>query len=106
MKIKGLNRNILLIISAIVIILILGIGGAAFYGILFPPVWNEQLAYKNSTGQYQIVTMYRNATDISYANLTKFLADNDIEGLVYGDNEYRPVEYAAMLHDKAEARRH
>lgn len=93
----------ILIISAIVIILILGIGGVVTYGILFPPVWTEQLAYKNSTGQYQTVTMYRNATDVPYNNLTNFLDANDIESLIYADTDYKPVEYAALLHDKAEA---
>jgi hypothetical protein len=96
-------NKILLAISAIVILLILSIGGVVTYGILFPPVWTEQLAYKNSTGQGQVITMYRNATDVSYNNLTSFLTANDIEHLVYADPGYRPVEYAALLHDKAEA---
>lgn len=96
-------NKLLLVISAIVILLILSIGGIVTYSILFPPVWTEQLAYKNSTGQYQAVTMYRNATDVSYDNLTIFLAANDVEPLVYADPDYRPVEYAALLHDKAEA---
>ncbi|BAI61853.1 conserved hypothetical protein [Methanocella paludicola SANAE] len=47
--------------------------------------------------------MYRNATDVTYENLTIFLAANDIEYLVYADPDYKPVEYAALLHDKAEA---
>ena len=47
--------------------------------------------------------MYRNATNVPYNNLTTFLEANDIEPLVYADPVYRPVEYAALLHDKAEA---
>jgi len=93
----------LFIISAIIVILILGIGGVVTYGILFPPVWTEKLPYKNSSGQYQTVTMYRNATDVTYENLTVFLNANDIEYLVYADPGYKPVEYAALLHDRAEA---
>ncbi len=50
-----------------------------------------------------MVTLYRNATDVSYDNLTAFLAANDIEQLVYADPGYKPVEYAALLHDKAES---
>ncbi len=98
-----IKKNIILIISAIIVILILGVGGVVTYGILFPPVWTETLPYKNSTGQYQTVTIYRNATDVTYDNLTIFLAANDIEYLVYADPDYKPVEYAALLHDRAEA---
>jgi hypothetical protein len=47
--------------------------------------------------------MYRNATDVTYDNLTVYLSINDIEYLVYADPDYKPVEYAAFLHDKAEA---
>lgn len=97
------NKNILLIVVAIISLLILSAGGFVVYGVLFPPIWEEQLPYKNSTGQYQMITQYRNATDVSYDNLTLFLAANDIESLVYADTGYRPVEYAAILHDRAEA---
>lgn len=81
----------------------MSVGGVVTYGILFPPVWSEQLAYKNSSDQFQMVIMYRNATDVSYNNLKSFLSANDIEQLVYADSSYRPVEYAALLHDKAES---
>jgi len=57
----------------------------------------------NSTGQYQSITNYRNATDVSYENVTSFLMTSGVEEMVYNDSSYRPVEYAALLHDDAEA---
>ncbi len=75
--------------------------GGRVYAAL-PPVWTEQLPFENSTGQYQSIVMYRNATDVTYDNLTKFLKSDDIESLVQAEPGYKCVEFAVRLHDDAE----
>ena len=100
----GLNNKILLISGialSIILVLMLGTG---VYVIFFQPVWTEQLPFKNSTGQYESVIVYRNATDTSYANLSLFLATDGpgLESMVYSDTSYKCVEYAVLLHDDAE----
>lgn len=84
--------------------LVAGAGSAAAYGILFPAVWTERLPFANSTGQYDMVTHYRNATDDTYDNVTRFIAiaSAALEADVTADSKYRCVEYAVRLHDEAE----
>jgi hypothetical protein len=92
---------------AIVLIAILVITAGAFvYIILTPPVWSEQLQYKNSTGQLQSIVIYRNATDLPYSNVSSFIASEktQVEAAIAADTMERPVEYGVYLHDKAEAR--
>lgn len=93
------------VIIAVTLVVLGGIG-AVGYSILFPPVWSEQLPFKNSTGQYDTVTKYRNATDVSSANLSLFLASISpaLEASIFADSNYRPVEYAVLLHDEAQRR--
>jgi hypothetical protein len=103
----GKNRQLLILGgAAIVVLLILGLGSVAAYGILFPPVWTERLPFLNSTGQYDVITVYRNATDHPYANLTAFLDDVSpgLQDAIAADARYRCVEYAVVLHDRAEER--
>ena len=91
---------------AIVLIVVLAIAAGAFvYSVLLPPVWSEQLPYKNSTGQYQSITVYRNATDTSYTGVLDFIASEKtgIEAAIAADTKERPVEYAVQIHDRAEA---
>jgi len=110
-------RKRLVIISAVVAVvavavvaviaitlLILSIGA---YQLMFPPVWSEKLSFKNSTGQYDVLTNYRNATDVSNENLSSFLASESpaIEAVIFNDTSHRPVEYAVLLHDAAERSR-
>src|SRR5271157_445159 len=104
-KERASHKNTIAIAAAAVIILVLLAGiGVAAYTVLFPAVWTEQLPFKNSTGQYESIVMYRNVTDLTYDNLTKFIQGEDIESLVASDANYRPVEYAVDLHDDAETR--
>ena len=109
-QVPGPRRNsgririaVLLVVIAITLLLLAGIG-AIGYSILFPPVWSEELPFKNSTGEYDVVTKYRNATDVSAANLSLFLASVTpaIEASIFEDPKYRPVEYAVLLHDEAQ----
>ncbi|HUL62344.1 MAG TPA: hypothetical protein VLT35_04715 [Methanocella sp.] len=90
--------------AAVAALLVLGIGSTTAYGILFPPVWAERLAFLNSTGQADVVTVYRNATDVSGASLAGFLAGATpaLEEQIAADPGYRCVEYAVALHDEAE----
>ena len=81
---------------AIVLIAILVITAGAFvYIILTPPVWSEQLQYKNSTGQLQSIVIYRNATDLPYSNVSSFIASEktQVEAAIAADTMERPVEY-------------
>lgn len=95
---------VLIIAAAIVGLLVVGVGGMVAYQILFPPVWTEQLSFKNSTGQYDSITKYRNATDVSYSNLSAFLASATpgLEDQIFANSNYTPVEYAVLLHDDAQ----
>ena len=102
---KASWRKIALLFVAVAITLVvLGGIGAIGYSILFPPVWTEELHFKNSTGQYDIVTKYRNATDVTSANLSLFLdsATPALKASIFADPDYRPVEYAVLLHDEAQ----
>ncbi|OPY29818.1 MAG: hypothetical protein A4E28_00667 [Methanocella sp. PtaU1.Bin125] len=92
---------------AFVLIIILAIAAGAFaYSILMPPVWSEQLPFMNSTGQYQSIVVYRNATDVTYREVLSFVASENatIKAAVASDAKERPAEYAAYLHDRAEER--
>lgn len=92
---------------AFLLILILVIAAGAFaYSILMPPVWQEQLPYKNSTGQFQSIVVYRNATDVTYHEVSSFVASENatLKAAVADDATERPVEYAAYLHDRAQER--
>jgi hypothetical protein len=102
----GKNRQHLILGGiAVVALLVAGLGSVAAYGILFPPVWTEPLPFLNSTGQFDVITVYRNATDVSYANLTTFLNEVSpgLQEEITTDPAYRCVEYAVVLHDKAES---
>jgi hypothetical protein len=91
----GKNRQLFILGgAAIVVLLILGLGSVAAYGILFPPVWTERLPFLNSTGQYDVITVYRNATDHPYANLTAFLDDVSpgLQDAIAADSRYRCVD--------------
>lgn len=95
-----------LCIAVILTLLIAGGLGAVGYGLLFPPVWTEKLPFKNSTGQYDVVVKYRNATDVTAGNLSAFLAEASppLESAVDADEQFRCVEYAVALHNEAEQR--
>jgi hypothetical protein len=101
----GKNRQYFILGGiAVVALLVAGLGSVAAYGILFPPVWTERLPFLNSTGQYDVITVYRNATDVSYANLTEYLnkVSPGLQEKIVADPAYRCVEYAIVLHDEAE----
>lgn len=104
---KGAGSNVLLVVAALVIIILLVVGGYVAYNMLLPSVWTETLKVKNSTGQHDIITNYRNATDVSYSDLIAFMnAENaTLKATVDLDDTYRPVEYAVRLHDDAQAAR-
>lgn len=102
---KRTLTKIAVAVIAIVLITIMAIAAGAFvYSVLMPPVWSEQLSYKNSTGQYQSVVIYRNATDLPYDEVQQFVAAEKtrIEAAILADTRERPVEYAVELHGKAE----
>lgn len=101
------NRQLFVLGGAVIVaLLVVGIGSVAAYGILFPPVWTERLPFLNSTGQFGVITVYRNATDGPYANLTAFLDEVSpgLQEAIAADPAYRCVEYAVALHDRAEER--
>lgn len=101
------RRNLVILCAVIIVTLIVAGGiGAVGYTILFPPIWTEKLPFKNSTGQYDVVVKYRNATDVTYANLSRFLDEVTpaLESAVDKDPKYRSVEYAVALHNDAEQR--
>lgn len=81
-----------------------GIGGFAAYSLLYAPVWTESLSVKNSTGQYEKITIYRNATDVNASVLKAFMASENttLKAALFADNESHQVEYAVQLHDDAE----
>ena len=104
---KGARSNIYILAAAVAIIVILVAGGFVVFQMLSPAVWTETLKVKNSTGQFDVVTKYRNASD---PGLVDFRAFRDTEnatlkGLVDADETYRPVEYAITLHDDAQRAR-
>jgi hypothetical protein len=98
------GRSNVLVTIGLVAILALAIGGFMLYNLLFPTVWAETLNVKNSTGHFDVITHYRNATDISYSDLKAFLdAENaSLKAAIDCDCDYRPVEYAIMLHNDAQ----
>jgi hypothetical protein len=103
----GKNRQFFILGGiAIVALLVVGVGSVAAYGILFPPIWTERLPFLNCTGQFDVITVYRNATDGSFANLTVFLDEVSpaLQETIVADPGYRCVEYAVALHDIAERR--
>ncbi len=101
---RSKNRPLIFIAcAAIVALMVAGAGSAAAYGILFPAFWTERLPFVNSTGQFETVIHYRNATDDTYENVTRFIASVSagLEADVADDPTYRCVEYAVQLHDEA-----
>lgn len=106
---RGIRSNGILMAAALMVtvLLVLGAGGFVTYELFFKPVWTETLDYKNSTGQYCLVTKYRNATDPGYPDLKEFLdAENlTLKAAIDVDDGYRPVEYAVRLHDDAQRSR-
>lgn len=102
---RSKNRPLFLIVgTAMVALLVAGAGSAAAYGILFPAIWTEQLLFTNSTGQFDTVIDYRNATDDTRSNVTQFIDSHwdALERDVAADQQYRCVEYAVQLHNEAE----
>jgi hypothetical protein len=100
----GFKNKILFVAGIIITIALVIMLGTTVYTMFFQPVWTEQLSFKNSTGQYESIIFYRNATNPTYANLSLFLATygTGLEGLIYNDTSYKCVEYAVILHDDAE----
>lgn len=84
--------------------LLIIVGGLFAHPALFPPAWAEQLHYKNSTGQYQSIVVYRNAADVTYADLAHFLdsGNESLKNAAFNDSGNKCLEYAARLHDDAE----
>ncbi len=72
------------------------------YNILYPPVWTEQLAIDNATGQKLTITNYRYATNVSYEKLTRFLANDTTDMVDYVFPNYTCGDFAVHLHDDAE----
>ncbi len=96
---RSKNRPLIFIAcAAIVALMVAGAGSAAAYGILFPAFWTERLPFVNSTGQFETVIHYRNATDDTYENVTRFIASVSagLEADVADDPTYRCVEYAVQ----------
>jgi hypothetical protein len=93
----------LLLIAAIMALLAV-IGGFVFYQAIFSPVWHEKLPVLNTTGQPIMILDYRNATDPTYENLIKFLISDRTEYDDYVMPDYTCADFAARLHDDAEAK--
>ena len=70
--------------------------------ILSPPVWTEKLAVENATGQKLVITDYRYATNVSFEDLLRFLANDTTIQANYTYPEYTCGDFAVHLHDDAE----
>lgn len=93
----------IVIVAGITLLFVLSIGSIAVYEYMFVPVWTEHLPILNATGQDVTITDYRNATNVTYANLTIFLENDHTEDTLYVDPNYTCSDFAAALHDNAEA---
>jgi hypothetical protein len=91
------------IVVGIAILFILSIGSIAAYEYMFAPVWDEHLPLLNAMGKAVTITDYRNATNVTYANLTIFLENDHTEDMLYVDPNYTCSDFAVALHDSAEA---
>jgi hypothetical protein len=100
----GIYSKALLVAGLLIAIILIIVVGVFAYSMMFPPVWSEHLPFKNNTGQYQSVIVYRNATDTTYDNLVQFLdiENESIKNHIFDDTGDKCVEYAASLHDDAE----
>lgn len=90
-------------VALLITALAIGIGAIMVYNLLYPAVWTEELPELNTTDQHIIMTDYRNATDVSYENLTRFLASDNTEAHDYVYPGYTCSDFAVRLHDNAES---
>lgn len=91
------------LVVGLIIIFLLAVGSMVIYVYMFMPVWTEQLPVVNATGHQVTITNYRNATNITYANLTAFLESDQTEDALYVYPTYTCADFAIALHDNAEA---
>jgi hypothetical protein len=101
---QGERSKVLTVAVALVIIVLLVAGGYMAYIMSLPPLWTETLKVKNSTGQYAVITTYRNASDVNSGDLTAFLNTENatLKAAVDNDEAYLPVDYAVELYDDAQ----
>lgn len=79
------------------------VGTYVIYAILFPVYWTERLPISNASGQTLTMTEYRYASNVSFAELVTFLANDTTYLADYDYPNYTCGDYAARLHDDAEA---
>lgn len=79
------------------------VGTCIAYSILYPPIWTERLPLLNSTGYPLIITDRRVASDVSFDELTRFLANDTTVMADYVYPNYTCGDFAVRLHDDAEA---
>lgn len=79
------------------------VGACALYAIIFPVYWTERLPISNASGQALTITEYRYASNVSYAELAAFLANDTTYLADYDYPNYTCGDFAVRLHNDAEA---
>lgn len=92
-----------LVLAACALILLLVCIGFSAYPVLFPEQGVKELPEYNTTYQHIRIIEHRNVTDPSYEQLLAFLANDTTDSLYYEDPNFTCSDFAAMLHNNAEA---
>ena len=100
---KHSDRNVRLLVCLAFGAFVLVVAVSIMYNILYPPVWTERLSILNATGQHLTITEYRYATNVSYDELIRFLANDTSDMADYVSPNYTCGDFAVHLHDDAEA---
>lgn len=82
--------------------LALVVGANATYAALHPTYWTESIPVMNATYHEIVMTEYRDASNVSYAGLLAFLANDTTEMTNYSFPNYTCGDFALRLHDNAE----
>ncbi len=101
MKNSDLRTQLLVLIAFGLLALV--VGACASYSILFPLYWTERLPISNASGQMLTITDYRYSSNVSYKELTAFLANDTTYLTDYNYPSYTCGDFAVRLHDDAEA---
>jgi hypothetical protein len=96
------NWKIRLLVVFAFMPLLLVICISIFYAILCPTIWTENLPVMNTTYQKLAITEYRYATNVSYDELLKFLANDTTVMADYEYPSHTCGDFAVQLHDDAE----
>lgn len=97
------SRKIRLLVALAFMPLLLVVGVSIIYAIMCPTVWTEKLPFMNTTYQKLSITEYRYATNVSYDELLRFLANDTTVVADYDYPNHTCGDFAVQLHDNAEA---